>query len=379
MLASLAVGCRSMPAAAPEPPKLVEIKNYEAEIVESLTDHADFEQLVIVSPEVAWALGPDGAVLKSTDGAKTFHVSRSPVLTKLAEESRVELLDLAAASSRVAWIVERTEPEEQAHAVNVPTARLHRTEDGGRTWSTSALRTKARSNGARVHLSVVDESRGYIGLADFDEERGTFGQEIFRTADSGRTWRRLSSVLTDAPIVFQSEKVLSIASPNFDSSQAIFRSVDGGLTWKSTSIPATTRNDGIQPTSAITFFGPGNAEGVMIGFGGDLVLYRSHNGGESWQIDARRHDVTFCGGAVGEYGAFAVVTEMSSTKTLLVRSTRHGFWDQVAELPMACPSYVRVFSTTDLYVGSVGEGDRAMYHSTDGGRTWREVGQRVAD
>ncbi len=377
-LASI-VGCHANVARvpSPEPVKDVRANDPEDSIVSKIENHADFMQVAMPSRDVAWALDRDANVLKSVDGGEHFRVVRKHVLG----EEFPELTQLVAASERVAWLVERVENDGPEQTSKLPTARLHHTEDGGTKWASRDIRTWVSNTALEVSAAFIDEKRAFLSVTIVSEDGK--GQLLFRTADSGKTWsggRRGTNGMGGA-VVRTDKSAFAIGATDDSGFDAISRTMNAGESWERVRVPPLSRNDAVRLEREMAFFGPDKSEGVVLGQSdlGSLVLYRTHNAGASWQIDARRPSSPLCHGDVGEVGAFAMIADEESGHARLLRSTRHGIWDDLGVLPVPCGHRLRAFSTTDLFLLPAKDEGTGMYHSTDAGRTWREIGVQLRD
>ncbi|MEM6926967.1 MAG: YCF48-related protein, partial [Myxococcota bacterium] len=134
-------------------------------------------QLVAVAwagSDVAWAVGPGLSVLRSEDGAETWHVQSSVFEAFPDRYPAVRLEQLAAPSAEEAWFVGDR-------------GLVGRTVDGGTTWTDRSVDTSA-------HL---------YDLHVFDPERAIVvgqGGAAFETRDGGLSWIPLTHPAGDADL-----------------------------------------------------------------------------------------------------------------------------------------------------------------------------------
>jgi photosystem II stability/assembly factor-like uncharacterized protein len=121
--------------------------------------------LSVVSPNVVWASGTRGNVLRTTDGGRTWKADTVPGAGKL------DLRSIAATSDKI------------AHAMSIAdSGRIFRTLDGGRTWSVQFL--GLRKGSFFDAIQFWDEKHG---IAMSDPVDGRF--LVITTNDGGDTWQ----------------------------------------------------------------------------------------------------------------------------------------------------------------------------------------------
>jgi len=123
--------------------------------------------LSVVSPQVVWASGMRGTVLRTTDGGRTWDRDSVPAAAKL------DLRAIAATSRDV------------AHALSIgDSSRIFRTTDGGRTWTLQFLSTRTGS-----FFDAIQFWDAKHGIAMSDPVDGRF--LIITTDDGGDTWKEM--------------------------------------------------------------------------------------------------------------------------------------------------------------------------------------------
>ncbi len=121
--------------------------------------------LSVVSPNVVWASGQRGTVIRTTDGGRTWSRDTIP------GASGLDLRAIAASSPEV------------AHAISIgDSSRIYRTTDGGRTWS---RRWTATHPGTFLDAIRFWDARH--GIAMSDPVDGHF--LILTTSDGGESWQ----------------------------------------------------------------------------------------------------------------------------------------------------------------------------------------------
>jgi photosystem II stability/assembly factor-like uncharacterized protein len=123
--------------------------------------------LSVVSPQVVWASGMRGTVLRTTDGGATWERDTIPGASKL------DFRAIAATSRDV------------AHALSIgDSSRIYRTTDGGRTWSLRFTGTRKGS-----FFDAIQFRDAKHGIAMSDPVDGRF--LIITTDDGGETWHEM--------------------------------------------------------------------------------------------------------------------------------------------------------------------------------------------
>jgi photosystem II stability/assembly factor-like uncharacterized protein len=131
--------------------------------------------LSVVSPNVVWASGQRGTVVRTTDGGRTWSRDTIPGAGGL------DLRAIAATSPLV------------AHAISIgDSSRIYRTADGGRSWS---LRWSASRKGTFLDAIRFWDARNGIAMSDPVDGRFL----LLTTRDGGESWQEVpASVLPPA-------------------------------------------------------------------------------------------------------------------------------------------------------------------------------------
>jgi len=123
--------------------------------------------LSVVSPQVVWASGMHGTVLRTTDGGRTWERDT------IAGATALDFRAIAATSHDV------------AHALSIgDSSRIYRTTDGGRTWSLRFVSTRKGS-----FFDAIQFWDATHGIAMSDPVDGHF--LIIATDDGGETWHEM--------------------------------------------------------------------------------------------------------------------------------------------------------------------------------------------
>ena len=123
--------------------------------------------LSVVSPQVVWASGMRGTVLRTVDGGKTWDLDAVP------GASALDFRAIAATSRDI------------AHALSIAdSSRIYRTIDGGRTWSLQFVATRKGS-----FFDAIQFWDAKHGIAMSDPVDGHF--LIIATDDGGDSWHEM--------------------------------------------------------------------------------------------------------------------------------------------------------------------------------------------
>jgi photosystem II stability/assembly factor-like uncharacterized protein len=177
-----------------------------------------------VSPDVAWASGGNGTVLRTVDGGRSWQLLPVPGAKTL------DFRDVDAMSDRV------------AHVLSIgagAASRIYTTTDGGARWDLRFANTDP--NVFLDAMAFWDETRG---IAVSDSVDGRF--VILVTIDSGRTWTRVPA--DRLPPALPGEGAYAASGTNVavfghdhvwigTTAARVLRSLDGGLTWTVANAP----------------------------------------------------------------------------------------------------------------------------------------------
>ncbi len=157
---------------------------------------------------------------------------------------------------------------------------LYQSTDGGDSWTVIA---PGRSiNLLKVSPNyAVDHTLFAVMISD----------GIQRSVDGGATWTRMldlgyPTALAISPAYGASRTVFAAARGNLSEAVSVYRSTNNGTTWQvlNTGIPAQLNGEDLI-VSSLAFAADGSVlAAVGYGDGGETAVYRSSDGGESWQM-----------------------------------------------------------------------------------------------
>ncbi|MEM9599406.1 MAG: glycosyl hydrolase [Pseudomonadota bacterium] len=228
----------------------------------------DADTVLVAAQGPLWSAGGDRGLYKTTDGGETW----APILT-IDEHTGVNEFvvdpndfDNIVASSyqrrRHVWVL-----------INGgPGSGIHRTTDGGQTWSevTSGLPSDDKG---RIGLAMAPSNPDliYAIIEGQPDEQG-----VFRSTNFGQSWEKRSSHMTTSP-QYYNEIVVDPKDENILYSLDTFskRSIDGGKTFEDLGIAHRHVDD------HALWINPDNTDHLIIG--GDGGVYESWDGGTLWR------------------------------------------------------------------------------------------------
>lgn len=257
---------------------------------------------------------------------------------------------------------------------------VRRSVDGGLTWAepaglpaTGGGRTTSSSEVAAL---ASDPDVAYL----LDSTRATptpydagGDPSLYRTADAGASWVRVEADALAGRIVFGIAVVPAPEGPPtilvLDGEDGILRSADGGATFS----PATV-GIAVDPDSGAVAVGA-LAAGPQVGVAYAATpteLYRTADGGVSWQVVCVAEEVIPCGRPTVAPGDGALVLLASGQG--IVRSTDAGAtWSRVGrdvlpDMDAGGIDWIDVSATDPAIV--LASGIAGLFRSRDGGASW---------
>ncbi len=239
----------------------------------------------------------------------------------------------------------------EANSMNVSDPNiLIRTVDGGRTWN---------------NVKLPDELTGFSNTFFLDEKtawilpksgNSSSGTPLFRTLDAGKTWEKfiVPGPGSAAGVTFVDKDNGWTTTSTISQGQGEYttlRTTDGGKTWEPLNTVSAERSNEI-PTAVTSPLNP--LTGWTITRTGDtahVTLYKTQDGGKSWQVQALPESDEIIPAATVDTGRRLSVAIMPPR----FFDTRHG------------SLFVRAMDSEKARIFS--------YSTVDGGQTWQLAGK----
>jgi photosystem II stability/assembly factor-like uncharacterized protein len=184
-----------------------------------------------VSAKVAWASGSRGTYLRTTDGGTTWQAGVVPGAENL------DFRDVEAFDENTAYLLSIGEGEQ---------SRIYKTTDGGRQWA-----LQFTNKNPKAFFDAIAFWDAKTGLAVSDPVDGRF--LIIKTTDGGATWKempreKMPPALPGEGAFAASGTCLIVQGKNRawfatgGGAARVFRSSDGGNSWQVTATPIPSDN-----------------------------------------------------------------------------------------------------------------------------------------
>lgn len=223
----------------------------------------------------------------------------------------------------------------------------------------------------------------------------TLAETLYRTTDGGRTWHgyaapghNMSAGSGDIVQFLTPARGWLVSTVGNAPAESLYSTTDGGTSWQLVASLRTARGPGILPELGQVWFEPGGQTGWL---GGGLfsgALYRTGDGGRTWQQASIRAPAgSQFGLPAGSGQTLLEPVTLCTGALVLYRSTDGGTrWSQISALPRAttatpapgCGPTTMLVSFPSLQVGwltAVRAARTVVYRTTDGGCSWEKIGR----
>ena len=257
--------------------------------------------LSAVSPQVVWASGTGGTVIRTTNSGRTWTVLQVPGAGAL------DVRDIDAVDARTAYVLS---------IGNGDASRIYKTADAGRTWTLQFQNADPR---AFFDAMAFREARHGFAVSDAVDGRLV----VIKTEDGGAHWTPIEAL----PAALEGEGAFAASGTNIavagshvwiaTSKSRVFRSADNGITWSVAPAPLpASESAGI---FSIAF--AGERRGIVVGGDYKAETVAKDNaaitadGGDTWTpvkgLGGYRSAVAWIGGT--RRGAALIATGPSGT------------------------------------------------------------------
>jgi photosystem II stability/assembly factor-like uncharacterized protein len=287
-------------------------------------------------------------------------------------------MNAAFADALHGWVAGTIETAQGTSGVLV--VNIHRTDDGGTTWSTVEL-ARVPSPGPDPMVgfptfSVLSADRVFVmlGLADF----GPHVSQLFVTTDAGRSWEQRSGVTEVGSSAFLDE---THGWAIRGDTAALVRTVDGGRTWRRAVLPKILNGDPFSVFASIPVMEPDGGLLMTMSSGRDgdqTFIVTSGDGGSSWAINGQAP-----AGAYGWITATADGTWILGGSPPLRSHDKGATWEPSSSSPPTGVGGMTVTDGTHLSAivwtspscGPTADClvPRELWTSDDAGNTWRNA------
>lgn len=302
-------------------------------------------------------------------GCRDFDLPPSNIdeIEWVATESNIELARLAITSNGTLVGIVDENPR-----------RVVRSRNRGATWE-QVLTTPAEWETLSGHIATGPDGRVYVIMLGEADAKGNRTIGVYRSTDHGLNWRELDATLLAAGVnaLAVSGRGTVFLGTTGLGSQGLYRSENGGETWEPTMLTAGPLSEGrIHPQSLA--FGRGGL--VLAAFftleANRAGLYRSEGDGENW---LRLGNPPFVPGSLAiartgtTFGIGRVLNEPAFSQTLFLSPDEGSSWFPTSLILEQ--NAVPTITTTPREQVFVAAGFSGIFRSVDDGETWEPMNE----
>lgn len=328
-----------------------------------------FISMHMANSNTGWAVGRDGSIWRTTDGAVRWNRVGPPPEIQPSSQMKLYLYSL---EQKHAWLV--------VAGPDGSSVTVFRTSNGGSTWN----KVIVHHVGEVVSMQFINDNNGSFTLSQ-GAAAGSEGETIYKTNDGGTSWTKVSvsDLHSKGGVPFAGDKTgasflddkhgwatgYPVNGHNF-----LYQTHDGGHTWNPQTLTIPSKiNETYFVTYPPVFFNKQN--GVLPTSvdrdPGTFLVFRTTDGGIMWKpttpVTRTVQDVLL------QTWSFASEKNwfVANGDQLLVTHDAGQTWKSVkSNVPLENVSELEFTSSTD---GWALMSSGVLYHSTDGGRTWHRL------
>lgn len=232
-----------------------------------------------------WAQITDGliarfVVLRTTDGGSHWQDVTPPQLITAVDDNPAKLYTQNATT---AWVTD-TLPVPGSRPARYHAVVFHTT-DAGQTWQRIALPPSVPDNSSILKIQFLNAQVGWITFLSPQTQ-----DDYWQTNDGGQTWSHVTipNPVKDqsfGSITFVDQKTWWLRAMPFNNSRpVIYVTHDAGSTWHKHVLPVPAGVSLGSLNEVAQFFS--DRDGILVvsdGIYGDIVVYVTHDGGDTWQ------------------------------------------------------------------------------------------------